>query len=137
MTGDWPLTVTVSCSVATFRLTLTCALKPSVMRMPSRTLVWKPGELERQPVFARRHRREAVDARFVGDRGERADLRRARRGDGHAGQHAALRVLDLTADAAGGARAAALRERRRRQRHDGGESPDDISPTCHVETSSA
>jgi hypothetical protein len=42
MTGDAPLTVTVSCSAATFRLTLTCALKPSVMRMPSRTLFWKP-----------------------------------------------------------------------------------------------
>ena len=42
MTGDWPLTVTVSCSVATFMLTLTWALKPSVMRIPSRTLDWKP-----------------------------------------------------------------------------------------------
>mgnify|MGYP003693802513 CR=1 FL=1 len=43
--------------------------------------------------------------------------------------------LIFTADAAGRARAAALRERWRRQRHDGHESPDDVSPTCHVETS--
>ena len=42
MTGDWPLTVTVSCSVATLSVKLTCALKPSVMRMPSRTLDWNP-----------------------------------------------------------------------------------------------
>ncbi len=115
MTGDWPLTVTVSCSVATFSATLTCALKPSVMRMPSRTSRLEAGELEREPVFARRHGGEAVDARFVGHGGQRADLRRARGGDGDAGQHAALRVLHFTADAAGRARAAALRERRRCQ----------------------
>ena len=42
MTGDWPLTVTVSCSVATPASTLTWALKPSVMRMPSRTTFWNP-----------------------------------------------------------------------------------------------
>ena len=42
MTGDWPLTVTVSCSVATPSETFTWALKPSVMRTPSRTTFWKP-----------------------------------------------------------------------------------------------
>ena len=47
---------------------------------------------------------------FVGDRRERADLRGAGRGDGDAGQHAALRVLHFAADAAGRARAAALGE---------------------------
>ncbi len=42
ITGDAPLTVTVSCSVATFMVAFTWALKPRVMRMPSRTLVWNP-----------------------------------------------------------------------------------------------
>ena len=93
-------------------------------------------ELEGQPVLARRDGREAIDTRFVGDGRERADLCRARRSDGHAGQHAALRVLDFTTDAPGGARAAALGERGGRgQAHDGGQGPNDVAPTFHARTS--
>ena len=42
MTGDWPLTVTVSCRVATPSETFTWALNPSVIRTPSRTTFWNP-----------------------------------------------------------------------------------------------
>ena len=42
MTGDSPLTVTVSCSEATLSSTFTWALKPRVMRMPSRLTAPKP-----------------------------------------------------------------------------------------------
>ena len=42
MTGDAPLTVTVSCNVASASSTLTLAVKPSVIAMPSRFSVLKP-----------------------------------------------------------------------------------------------
>jgi hypothetical protein len=43
MTGDWPLTVTVSCTVASASSTLTCAVNPNVMTIPSRVRVLNPG----------------------------------------------------------------------------------------------
>ena len=42
ITGDAPLTVTVSCNVASASSTLTCAVKPSPIAMPSRLKVLKP-----------------------------------------------------------------------------------------------
>jgi hypothetical protein len=42
MTGDAPVTVTVSCNVATFRSALTFAVKPSEIWMPSRFTVLNP-----------------------------------------------------------------------------------------------
>ena len=42
MTGEAPVTVTVSCSVASASSTLTFAVKPSVIWMPSRFSVLKP-----------------------------------------------------------------------------------------------
>jgi hypothetical protein len=42
ITGDWPVTVTVSCSVATAMSALTLAVKPSDTWMPSRRIVLKP-----------------------------------------------------------------------------------------------
>ena len=101
MTGDSPLTVTVSCSVATPSGTLTWALNPSVTRMPFAHDVLKARQLEGEFVFAGRHCGKPVDARFIGDGRQRADLGGARGGDGHAGQHAALRIFHFAADAAG------------------------------------
>ena len=46
MTGDSPVTVTVSCSVASASSTLTFAVNPSVIWMPSRLSVLNPAELE-------------------------------------------------------------------------------------------
>ena len=43
MTGESPVTVTVSCSDATASSTLTLAVKPSEIWMPSRFSVLKPG----------------------------------------------------------------------------------------------
>ena len=43
MTGDSPVTVTVSCSDATASSTLSCAVNPRRMSMPSRFSVLKPG----------------------------------------------------------------------------------------------
>ena len=42
MTGDAPLTVTVSCNVASASSTFTLAVKPSVIEMPARFSVLKP-----------------------------------------------------------------------------------------------
>ena len=42
ITGDAPLTVTVSCNVASASSTFTCAVKPSVIEMPERFSVLKP-----------------------------------------------------------------------------------------------
>ena len=42
MTGEAPVTVTVSCSVASVSSTLRFAVKPSVIEMPSRRSVLKP-----------------------------------------------------------------------------------------------
>jgi hypothetical protein len=42
MTGEEPVTVTVSCSVATASWAFTVALKPSAIWMPSRLKVLKP-----------------------------------------------------------------------------------------------
>jgi hypothetical protein len=42
MIGDAPLTVTVSCSVASASSTLMAAVKPSEIWMPSRRSVLKP-----------------------------------------------------------------------------------------------
>ena len=42
MIGDTPLTVTVSCNVASARSALTCAVKPSAIAMPSRFSVVNP-----------------------------------------------------------------------------------------------
>ena len=41
-TGDCPVTVTVSCSDATFNSVLTVAVNPRPTRMPSRTTVENP-----------------------------------------------------------------------------------------------
>ena len=42
MTGEAPLTVTVSCNVASASSTFTLAVKPSVIEMPERFSVLKP-----------------------------------------------------------------------------------------------
>ena len=42
MTGDAPVTVTVSCSVASASSTFTLAVKPSVIEMPVALDVLKP-----------------------------------------------------------------------------------------------
>ena len=42
ITGDEPLTVTVSCNVASASSTFTLAVKPSVIEMPERFNVLKP-----------------------------------------------------------------------------------------------
>ena len=42
MTGDAPLTVTVSCNVASASSTFTLAVKPSVIEMPERFSELKP-----------------------------------------------------------------------------------------------
>jgi hypothetical protein len=42
MTGDAPLTVTVSCNVASDSSTLTAAVKPRVIEMPDRFSELKP-----------------------------------------------------------------------------------------------
>jgi len=43
MTGESPVTVTVSCTAATESSTFTFAVKPIVMMMPSRLSVLNPG----------------------------------------------------------------------------------------------
>jgi hypothetical protein len=43
MTGDSPLTVTVSCKEASVISTLTVAVKPRATDTPSRVIVVKPG----------------------------------------------------------------------------------------------
>ena len=42
MTGEAPLTVTVSCNVASASSTFTLAVKPSVIAMPERFRLLKP-----------------------------------------------------------------------------------------------
>jgi hypothetical protein len=42
ITGDWPVTVTVSCNVASASSTLTLAVNPSEITIPSRLIALKP-----------------------------------------------------------------------------------------------
>ncbi len=71
------------------------------------------GQLIRERVGAGRDCREPVVSGLGSDRGLRAEHRRTRRGDGHAGQHRALRIDDPTLNRAGAAGTTALRVRRR------------------------
>ena len=58
-TGDSPVTVTVSCSVATCICWSTVSVWLMTTRMPSRLTLWKPDELKGDVVDARRQRDEA------------------------------------------------------------------------------
>ena len=93
--GDAPLTVTVSCSVAS----LSCASTVIVLRtgttIPSRTGRREARQFEGELVGAGVHGREAILAAFVRRRALDAHDRRARERDDDAGQHAALVVGDF------------------------------------------
>ena len=133
MTGDSPLTVTVSCRVATRSVHVDLGVEAQGDADAVALDGAEAGELVGERVLAGRHGGEAVDARLVGDRRERAGLGRAGGGDGDAGQHAALFVLHFTRDTAGRTRAAALRKRARGgQQHCGCQREQCSAPTCHV-----
>ena len=72
MVGDWLVTVTLSCSVATSSLPLIVIVAPALRLTPSTLSVVKPGSVERHGVRAAGQQREAIDALFVGDGGARA-----------------------------------------------------------------
>ena len=110
ITGEAPLTVTVSCSVASASSTFTLAVKPERDGDARALQRVEAGELEGQFVLARRDRRKAVVAGFGCDRRLRAERRRTGGRDRDAGQHRALRIRNATLNGAGAACAAALCE---------------------------
>ena len=115
-TGDAPLTVTVSWRDASFRSTLTVAVKPTPMLMPSRMTVPKPPSSYCTRVGARQARRggDIVPSSLLIV--VRAPLqRRTGGGDGDSREHAAAGVGDLAVQGSG-RRADRLRSRRRRRR---------------------
>ena len=99
--GLSPVTVMVSCTVEMPICALTCALKPTVTRMPSLTTRLEAGQLELHRVGADRQARELIGAGFARHRGERLQQIGRREGHGHAGQHAARLIGHLAEDLAG------------------------------------
>ncbi len=83
--GDSPVTVTVSCSVATCSCWSTVRVWLMTTRMPSRLTVWKPAELEGQLVNAGRQREKAIVALGSSHLHLRLDERGARCCDSYAG----------------------------------------------------
>ncbi len=99
-TGDAPVTVTVSCNVATCSCMSTVSVWLMTTRMPSRFTEPEAGQLEVQVVDAGRQRQEAVVARCARDLHLRLDQRRTRDGHRDAGQHRAGVVRHRAVDTA-------------------------------------
>ena len=102
MSGDSPVTVTVSGSVATFIANGMSMVWPTLTMMPGCSTLAKPGELGGDGVGADRQRVQAVDARRIGDVGADEAGLRVRCGDGDARNRGVLRVGDAAGDVAGG-----------------------------------
>ena len=93
--GDEPLTVTVSCSDASFIATSTVIVCRTGTTISLRMSGAKPASSNFRRVGPGVDGGEAIASLLVGDGGRRAHRRRARQRDGDAGQHAALVVRDL------------------------------------------
>ena len=98
--GDSPVTVTVSCSVATCSCWSTVRVWLMTTRMPSRLTVLEPGELEGDVVDARRQREKPEGPVRADDLHLRLNERGTRRRDRDARQHGTGVVGDRAVDAA-------------------------------------